>query len=83
MYTHNPKPMHNILTDILIFKTNIHEADIPDIAVAMLLEPRVTKWSVDCGDVDHVLRVEAYQLTAKDVITLVQRTGYRCEELPD
>jgi hypothetical protein len=75
--------MQNLLTDILIFKTNIREQDIPDIAVAMLLEPRVTRWSVDCGDVDRVLRVEAYQLTAWEVIALVQRTGYRCEELPD
>jgi hypothetical protein len=75
--------MQNILTDILIFKTNIRETDIPDIAVAMLLEPRVTKWSVDCGDVDRVLRVEAFQLTAMEVIALIQRKGYRCEELPD
>lgn len=75
--------MQNILTDILIFKTNIRETDIPDIAVAMLLEPRVTKWSVDCGDVDRVLRVEAFQLSAIEVIALIQRKGYWCEELPD
>jgi hypothetical protein len=75
--------MQNILTDILIFKTNIRETDMPDIAIAMLLEPRVTRWSVDCGDVDRVLRIEAHQLTAPEAIAIVQRAGYRCEELPD
>ncbi len=75
--------MQNILTDILIFKTNIRETDMPDIAIAMLLEPRVMRWSVDCGDVDRVLRIEAHQLTAMEAIAIVQRAGYRCEELPD
>jgi len=75
--------MQNILTDVLIFKTNIRETDIPDIAIAMLLESRVTKWSVDCGDVDRVLRIEAHQFTSLEAISLVQRAGYRCEELPD
>jgi hypothetical protein len=75
--------MNTILTDILIFKTNIQEADIPAIAVVLNAESRITRWSVDCGDVDCVLRIEAQRITTADVIRLVRKAGFHCEELPD
>ncbi|MFZ6013952.1 MAG: hypothetical protein ACOYXT_26670 [Bacteroidota bacterium] len=73
-----------MLSDVMVFRTNIKlEADLKKIAPVLNEDNRIKKWNVDWQDIDHVLRIESDQLDAMDVIKLIQRTGYRCEELPD
>lgn len=70
--------------DILIFKTNLAEAcDREKVAPVLEDERRITRWNLDQQDVDRVLRIEANNLIASDVIDLVTAIGYQCEELPD
>jgi hypothetical protein len=71
------------VSDILIFKTNIFTTDIGKVAAALDNETRIKKWNIDCEDIDHVLRIETDLIEAKEVITIIQATGFSCEELPD
>ncbi|HEY9046910.1 MAG TPA: hypothetical protein VIN08_13495 [Ohtaekwangia sp.] len=75
--------METILSEVLIFKTNIHEADVKTVAVVLDADYRITRWSVDYGDIDCVLRIESQQLTTEEVIGRVSNIGFHCEELPD
>lgn len=70
------------LTHIQIFKTNIKTADDKiKIAAALCTMAGIEEWSVDCEDIDCVLRVVSYTLSPSEIIKLITRTGFQCEEL--
>lgn len=70
------------LTHILIFKTNIRTAEEKLLLQEVLDNtPFVNEWSVDCEDVDCVLRIVSYDLSAEQIITLINKAGFTCEEL--
>lgn len=70
--------------DILIFRTNISSAgDLRKVRTVLDHHPSISKWNVDTGDVDKVLRIEATALTIDEVNRLILQAGYRCEELED
>lgn len=70
--------------DILVFKTDIRlENDMKKISSILIEETRIKKWSIDNEDIDNVLRVESEQLDPTEVILLIKRSGYCCEELAD
>ena len=76
--------MQEILKEVLVFKTNINnETDLGRVATLLNREPDIRKWNVDQNDVDNILRIEAYELTADQVIALICGAGFQCEELPD
>ncbi len=71
-------------TDILIFRTNIRfKKDLRQVSPALNNEPRIRRWNVDREDSDKVLRIESGSLKVQDVIDLINRAGYFCEELPE
>jgi hypothetical protein len=70
------------LMDILIFKTNIRtESD--KLHVKQMLETLhgIEEWSVDCEDIDCVLRVVSRELTIEDIIKIINKAGFDCLEL--
>ena len=69
--------------DILVFRTNITGTDVDKVAEILNADFRIRKWNIDCGDIDHVLRVEADQVHVSDMIQIVRAAGFICEELPD
>jgi copper chaperone len=70
--------------EILVFKTNLRlKKDLRRISEKISKEPRIKLWHVDIRDTDKVLRIEAVDLTAADIIQLIKHAGYHCEELPD
>lgn len=71
------------ISDILVFKTNIQFTDATEISAGLNRETKIQHWSVDYTDVDKVLRVQTDQLSSDEVIELVTRLGFYCEELPD
>jgi hypothetical protein len=72
------------ISDILVFKTNIlHDADLVKISDLLNADGRIRKWNVDLEDIDHVLRIQSDQLEIFEAITLVEKAGFICEELPD
>jgi hypothetical protein len=73
-----------ILSEVLVFKTNLHQkTDIERAAISLNAHPEIVRWNVDCDDVDRVLRIEATNISACDIVALMSEAGYMCEELPD
>ncbi len=70
--------------DILIFKTDIrYKTDLKKLSPFMSGETRIKKWNVDRSDIDRVLRIESSAMSPEEVINLIERAGYSCEELTD
>jgi ribosomal protein L20A (L18A) len=69
---------------ILVFKTNIlSKKDVKRLEPVMQELAGVKRWSVDLKDIDKVLRIETEELYAQEVIDLLTKVGYFCQELPD
>ncbi|GAC1303400.1 MAG: hypothetical protein NVSMB24_09340 [Mucilaginibacter sp.] len=68
--------------EVLVFITNI---DTPNqvSAVKPLLTgmPEINDWNFDLDDCDNILRIEAGNISARDVEALLQTAGYECREL--
>jgi hypothetical protein len=74
--------MTDNLMDILIFKTNIRtESD--KLRVKQILEGLhgIEEWSVDCEDIDCVLRVVSHELDTESIIKIIRKAGFDCLEL--
>ncbi|WP_288880377.1 hypothetical protein [Pedobacter panaciterrae] len=67
--------------DILLFKTNIQTADDKMLIAKVMEKHKIEQWTVDQQDVDCVLRIVSPILKLDDVIQLVSKNGYQCEEL--
>ena len=77
MYNHT-------ITGIQVFKTNIQDThDLERVAAILNNETEVKQWNVDLSDVDKVLRVQTEGLSPEDIIHLITRADFCCEELPD
>lgn len=69
---------------VLIFQTNISQKnDVDKAGKALKDHEGILDWSIDTGDIDKVLRVEAEGIEAKDVIDLMINEGFFCKELND
>lgn len=70
--------------EILIFRTNIRfKKDLRQVGPVLDNQPGIHRWNVDREDSDKVLRIEAQRLLPQDIIHLITRAGYFCEELPE
>ena len=70
--------------EVLVFKTNIrYRKHINAIEPHIANYPGIIKWNVDLKDADKILRVETMDLHPSKIEGLVQRAGYKCEELKD
>jgi len=70
------------LTHIQVFKTNIKtEGDKQRVKTLFNNKPDIEEWSVDCDDIDCVLRIVSYTLGPEEIITLINQTGFQCQEL--
>lgn len=67
---------------IYVFKTNIsHENDYSKIKPVLDDHLGIAEWSIDREDVDKVLRVRSSSLDENDIVKLISRSGYMCNEL--
>jgi hypothetical protein len=68
--------------DIFVFRTNIPSADnVQPIARRLDDHERVARWTIDFGDRDKVLRVEAVGADPGEITRLVTSAGFECEEM--
>ncbi|MBF4493356.1 hypothetical protein IRZ83_14425 [Flavobacterium sp. JLP] len=74
--------METNLNTIHIFKTDIGEIT-PNCAIRQILDnhSEIQEWSIDCEDIDCVLRVVSETLTPEEIITLINKIGHECQEL--
>jgi hypothetical protein len=76
--------MNQLEKEILVFKTDLESEERLETIKPFLDEhPGIIKWNVDKHDIDKVLRIESKNISSADVINLVQKAGFVCEELPD
>ncbi len=70
---------------VLIFRTNIDsEGRLRHISPLFINHPKVSEWSVDIEDCDHVLRIVCSKnLNEGHIIYMINFCGYRCELLTD
>jgi len=69
---------------VLVFKTNLQfKKDVNRLSPVLCNVSDIIRWNVDREDIDKVLRIETRVLTAREIIHLVNKAGYFCEELPD
>ena len=74
--------METDLNTIHVFKTNITQID-PACAMRQTLDSHadIQQWSVDCEDVDCVLRVVSDKLQPETIINIINDFGHQCQEL--
>jgi len=76
--------MSGLEKEILVFKTDLISDEKLEMVKPFLDEhPGILRWTVDRHDIDKVLRIESENVSANDVIGLLQQRGFLCEELPD
>ena len=76
--------MNDVKMEVLVFKTDIiAKADSENVAQILTNDHRIRNWNIDQDDIDKVLRIESSEMSPTDVIELVKKLGYMCEELPE
>jgi len=76
--------MEDVKTDVLVFRTDIIEkSDSENIGQIFKDDSRIKAWNIDQEDIDNVLRIESSEMSPAEVIDMVTRLGYICEELPE
>ena len=76
--------MNDIKMEVLVFKTDIiGKVDSENLGQILNEDHRITNWNIDQDDIDNVLRIESSEMSPADVIDLVRKLGYMCEELPE
>ena len=76
--------MNDVKMEVLVFKTDIiGKADSENLGQILKEDHRITNWNIDQDDIDNVLRIESNEMSPADVIDLVRKLGYMCEELPE
>jgi hypothetical protein len=68
--------------EVLVFKTNLTNPNrVHDVETSLDVHPNIFRWNVDLQDCDNVLRIEANDLSAKEIESILSNAGYYCEEL--
>jgi short-subunit dehydrogenase len=68
--------------DVYVFRTNILSSETAHpVANRLDTHERVARWTIDFGDRDKVLRVEAERTDPAEIAHLVTSAGFACEEM--
>ena len=75
--------MEDVKTEVLVFRTDIVGKSDNENLKQILKDSRIKTWNIDQQDIDHVLRIESNEMSPAEVIEMVTKLGYMCEELPE
>ena len=75
--------MQDVRTEVLVFRTDIVGKSDSENLKQILKDSRIKNWNIDQEDIDNVLRVESNEMSPAEVIEMVTKLGYMCEELPE
>jgi hypothetical protein len=68
--------------EILVFITNIENPEqIGQIKPLLTGIPGIRGWNFDLDDCDNILRIEARNISPRDIEFVLQTAGYICREL--
>ncbi|HVK46884.1 MAG TPA: hypothetical protein VM488_03555 [Pseudobacter sp.] len=80
----NSQSFNTIFMEVLVFKTSVrNRTNVQSVSAALDSLSGVLKWNFDLQDADNILRVEARELSPRNVELVLQYAGFACEELPD
>lgn len=66
---------------VFVFKTSIqHLSELEKIKILDEVED-IIDWSADLEDCDNILRVVARDMESGDIIRIMEKLGFYCEEL--
>ena len=68
---------------ISVFKTSIRENDLVYLPTVLNKLEGLYKYNTDLEDCDNILRVESYDDIADEIISILSKQGFLCEELED
>lgn len=74
-------PPTTLNLNVLVFKTKLAANDMTGISHLLNHKSDIIKWTVDLEDTDKVLRIETFQIEAKEIIQLLTAENHFCEEL--
>ena len=75
--------MQGVRTEVLVFRTDIVGKSDSENLKQILKDSRIKNWNIDQEDIDNVLRIESNEMSPAEVIEMVTKLGYMCEELPE
>jgi hypothetical protein len=75
--------MKDVRTEVLVFRTDIVGKSDSENVKQILKDSRIKTWNIDQQDIDNVLRIESNEVSPAEVIEMVTKLGYMCEELPE
>ncbi len=75
--------MNDVRTEVLVFRTDIAGKSDSENVKQILEDSRIKNWNIDQQDIDNVLRIESNEMSPAEVIEMVTKLGYMCEELPE
>jgi hypothetical protein len=75
--------MKDVRTEVLVFRTDIVGKSDSENVKRILKDSRIKNWNIDQQDIDNVLRIESNEVSPAEVIEMVTKLGYMCEELPE
>jgi hypothetical protein len=68
--------------DILVFVTNVEKPEqVSEIKPLLTAVPAIRQWNFDLEDCDNILRVEASNISPRDIELLLHTAGFSCQEL--
>ena len=68
---------------ISVFKTSIQEKDLTMLPILLNGLKELTQWNTDLEDCDNILRIESNMDIANNIINILSKQGFYCEELED
>ncbi len=75
--------MNDVRTEVLVFRTDIAGKSDSENVKQILEDSRIKNRNIDQQDIDNVLRIESNEMSPAEVIEMVTKLGYMCEELPE
>jgi hypothetical protein len=74
--------MTNDHMEIFIFTTSVEKPEqVTEVKPLLTSVPAITCWNFDLEDCDNILRVEADDISPRDIESLLQTAGFDCREL--
>jgi copper chaperone len=70
--------------EVLVFKTNLRfKKQVNTVTNHLNNLEGISRWNVDLLDKDKILRIEARDLSPREVEQTLQQAGFYCKELDD
>ena len=67
---------------VLVFKTSVKsQQDVDHLAPALDCFLHQCSWNFDLDDCDNIFRIEGHSVSASQIITFFQKSGFDCQEL--